>query len=69
VGLSQPESLPSEEPLGLMLLERFKAQLGAMGFLITAADMGYTMNYPAYSDRDPSFSFREVDDGKLLVHH
>lgn len=48
-------------------LEKFKARLREMGHEITEYDGGFASQCTAHPDRNPSMTFREGDDGRLLA--
>ncbi len=61
------EPLPGEKLTGLSPLEKFKAQLEAMGRPYTQSGNGYSACCPVHKDTSPSFAFSEGEDGKLMV--
>ena len=58
---------PREELVGLSPLDKFCAQLDAMGNRYRPCGQGFTACCPVHRESNPSMTFR-VEDGQLLIH-
>ena len=63
----KPRPRPRAELVGLTPLEKFKAQLVALGHDILPCDEGFTSQCTAHADTRPSMTFRADERGRLLV--
>lgn len=62
------EPLPREELAGLSPLEKFLAQLDAMGINYSSSGDRFDVCCPVHSERKASMSLRVAKDGRLLVY-